>query len=99
MFYTEENGYTKTSLSDLQGAWENFRETLLSVHPFENSERILFHTNEAMSWEVVRDLIKMKNLHLLISNIIVKTECHDDLAMCLDAIGTCLDEAVEEYGN
>lgn len=97
MFYTEEAGYTKTSLSDLQGAWENFRETLLSMHPFENSDMIIFHTNEAMSWEVVRDLKKMKNLHLRIGNIILKTGCHDDLAICMDDIKTCLDEAFEEY--
>lgn len=99
MFYTEEPKYIKTSLSDLQGAWENFKETLLSIHPFEDSDRIIFHTYEAMSWEVVRDLQKMKKIHLLISNIVQKTEGHDALVSYLEEIRICLEEALAEYGN
>lgn len=99
MFYTEKNSYKKTSLSDLQGAWENFRELLLGMHPFEDSNRVLFHVNEAMSWEIVRDLNEMKNIHLLVKNILKKTGHYESLSVEMDDIALCLEEAILEYGN
>ena len=98
-FYTEQSGYVKTSLSDLQGAWENFKSVLLEQHPFEGSERVIFHTQEAMSWEIVRDLHKMKDLYLLIKNIISKSSCSEKFQEELDDILICLGEAIGEYGK
>jgi hypothetical protein len=37
-FYTEQTSYEKTSLSDLQGALENFKHILLYLHPFPGSD-------------------------------------------------------------
>lgn len=98
-FYTEQSSYEKTSLSDLQGAWENFKHTLLCLHPFLSSDRIIFHLNEATSWEMVRDLKKMKDVYLLIRNMCMKSEKAEELKEDLEEIRVCLDEAVEEYGN
>ena len=98
-FYTEQTSYKKTSLSDLQGAWENFKHTLLCLHPFSGSDRIIFHLNEAMSWEMVRDLKKMKNVYLLIRNMCLKSEKAEEMREDLEEIKECLDEAIEEYGN
>ena len=95
-FYTEQTSYEKTSLSDLQGAWENFKHTLLCLHPFPYSDRIIFHLNEAMSWEMVRDLKKMKDVYLLIRNMCMKSEKAEELTGDLEVIRDCLDEAIEE---
>ncbi len=98
-FYTEQQVYEKTSLSELQGAWENFKTTLLKQHPFDNSDKIIFHMNEAMSWEVVRNLHEMKNIYMLIRNIIIKTQQYETLVEELNEIKSCLDDALEEYGK
>lgn len=98
-FYTEQSGYEKTSLSELQGAWDNFKCNLLTLHPFDESNRLLFHTYEAISWEIVRDLLKMKDLYLLIRNIASKSEMAESFKEDLDAIKDCLDDAIEEYGK
>uniref|UniRef100_I2PWW7 Uncharacterized protein n=1 Tax=Desulfovibrio sp. U5L TaxID=596152 RepID=I2PWW7_9BACT len=98
-FYTEQTPYEKTSLHGLQGAWENFKHTFLCLHPFSGSDRIIFHLNEAMSWEMVRDLKKMKDVYLLIRNMCLKSEKAEELNEDLEEITKCLDEAVEEYGD
>ena len=55
-FKIEPTGYEKTILSDLQGAWNVFRQTVVDNVGFEGWEKVLFHTDEAMSWETVRNL-------------------------------------------
>ena len=59
-FHTEPPHYMKTVLSDLQGAWENLRDAVVHAHPFPESDRLLFHIDEGMSWESVRNLENMK---------------------------------------
>ena len=68
-FYEEPTHCEKTIISDLQGAWENLRGTVAEHHPFPESERLLFHVNEGMSWESVRDLTQMRKTLLLIQNL------------------------------
>jgi hypothetical protein len=58
-FITEPPGYQKTILSDLQGAWLTFRQSVIDSGGFENFDRVLFHTDEAMSWETVHNLNRM----------------------------------------
>ena len=99
VFYPESTHYEKTSLSDLQGAWESFRGTILSLHPFPGSDRIIFHTNEAMSWENVRNLMNMKNIYVLIRNIALKATQSETIEDDLNQIKDCLDEAIKECGN
>jgi hypothetical protein len=70
MPFTEEpTGYVKTILSDLQGAWILLRESVAEAAGFEGWDRALFHIDEAMSWEVVRNLRLMPPLLLIIRNI------------------------------
>ena len=55
-FYKEPTHYEKTALSDLQGAWTILRDTVVENFGFPGSDKIIFHIDEAMSWECVRDL-------------------------------------------
>jgi hypothetical protein len=68
-FIKEPSGYYKTTLSDLQGAWSNLRETVVNNFGFPNSDKLLFHIDEAMSWECVRNLKLMKETLLLVHNL------------------------------
>ncbi len=68
-FIKEPSGYYKTSLSDHQGAWSNLRDAVVNDFGFPNSDRLLFHIDEAMSWECVRNLKLMKETLLLVQNI------------------------------
>ena len=64
-FFKESKGYEKTILSDLQGAWSVLRNLVSDTAGFEGWELMLFHIDEAMSWESVRDLPYMKNMRVL----------------------------------
>jgi len=68
-FIKEPTGYYKTALSDLQGAWSNLREAVVNNFGFPNSDKLLFHIDEAMSWECVRNLKLMKETLLLVHNL------------------------------
>jgi hypothetical protein len=68
-FQTTPTGYEKTILSDLQGAWSVFREAVADTGGFKGTGDVLFHTDEAMSWEVVRNLKLMPPLILIIRNL------------------------------
>ena len=58
-FPTEPTGYEKTILSDLQGAWTMLRESVVETKGFDGWDLVLFHIDEAMSWETVRNLNRM----------------------------------------
>jgi hypothetical protein len=66
--------YEKTALSDLKGAWGNLRNEVVEAGPFPDWESILFHIDEAMSWESVRNLEQMRNTLLVIHNIAAQSE-------------------------
>ena len=68
-FVKEPTGYIKTALSDLQGAWINLRDAVVENFGFPNSDKLLLHIDEAMSWECVRNLKRMKETLLLVQNI------------------------------
>jgi hypothetical protein len=63
-FKTEPTGYEKTILSDLQRSWGVLRESVVNSAGFEGWDRALFHIDEAMSWETVRNLRLMPSLRL-----------------------------------
>ncbi len=73
-FHTEPNGYVKTALSDLQGAWGHLRHNVVALGPFPRFDRLLFHIDEGMSWESVRDPSAMKRALLLVRNIAAQAE-------------------------
>jgi hypothetical protein len=70
---TEPTAYHKTALSDLRGVWRNPRETVVEHPPFaEQATLLLFHTDEGMSWEKVRDLRNMEKILLPIRNMVAQ---------------------------
>ena len=83
-FYQEPSGYQKTILSDLQGAWENLRNAVIEEHPFKDSEKLIFHINEGMSWESVRNLQQMKSTLLIIRNIVNQTNASEEIAFWIE---------------
>ena len=91
-FHTEPTGYAKTALSDLQGAWQNLRGAVVEALPFPEAERLIFHIDEAMSWESVRDLDNMRATLLLIRNIAFQSQVPDDLLEWIETVREDLDE-------
>ena len=78
-FYTEPIHYERTALSDLQGAWTILRDTVVENFGFRGSDKILFHIDEAMSWECVRDLNRMYPLINLIHNLANQHEAPESI--------------------
>jgi len=99
VFYKEPSHYEKTILSDLQGAWEIFRESIINEHDSKDCSRLLFHIYEAMSWESVRDLEHMKDTFILIQSIAQQLEISDDSAELMEDVRCVLYEALNEVKN
>ena len=91
-FYKEQSGYIKTALSDLQGAWQILRNSVMEAHPFPESPRLLFHIDEGMSWENVRQLVNMRNILLLIRNISAKAKVPDEISQNIEIVAEDLEE-------
>ena len=96
-FQTTPTGYEKTILSDLQGAWSIFRETVANSGGFKGAAMVLFHTDEAMSWEVVRDLKLMPPLILIIRNLCNQGKAPQDTLQHLNMINEILEKTLEIY--
>jgi hypothetical protein len=79
-------------LSDLQGAWENLRATVVEQRPFPEWERLLFHIDEGMSWESVRHLDSMKAALLLIHNIATQADVPPDIVEWINTVWSNLEE-------
>jgi len=94
-FVTEPNYYVKTVLSDLQGAWEVFRASVVNASGFENWDNVLFHTDEAMSWETVRDLDRMSSLVLIIRNLCTQGGAPKEIMENLEDINEILERTLE----
>ncbi len=94
-FYEEPSQYRKTALSDLQGSWENLRKIVVNARPFPEWERVLFHIDEGMSWENVRNLKNMQKALLLIQNITVQFDVSDGVSEWVEVVTNNLDEVFE----
>ena len=92
VFITEPTAYYKTALSDLQGAWGNLRETVVNNFGFPGSDKLLFHIDEAMSWECVRNLKLMKETFLLVQNISVQSGAPEEIMECVDMVRADMEE-------
>jgi hypothetical protein len=92
-FFTESPGYEKTILSDLQGAWECLRETVVQHAGFEGWDRVLFHIDEAMSWETVRHLERMEPLVVLIRNLAVQGNASEEVIEDIAEVADVFKEA------
>ena len=91
-FPTEPTSYEKTALSDLQGAWISLREAVVDNFGFPDSDKLLFHIDEAMSWESVRNLDRMKSTLLLVQNVISQSDVPEDIKDCLADVREDLEE-------
>lgn len=105
-FYQEPTGYGKTALSDLQGAWQNLRESVVDAWPFPECDRLLVHIDEGMGLESVRNLESMKKTLLLIHNIAAKPDVPEEIRewvkvvrQDLDEVFIALEEGEIEYGT
>ena len=96
-FKTEPTGYEKTILSDLQGAWGVLRESIVNSAGFEGWDRALFHIDEAMSWETVRNLRLMPPLLLVIRNLCLQGKAPDEVIQNIEDVTEVLTEALEEF--
>jgi hypothetical protein len=94
-FNTEMTGYSKTALSDLQGSWQNLRNAVVEAWPFSECERLLFHIDEGMSWESVRNLKQMKATLLLIHNIATQAGASEEVIEWIGMARGDLDEVFE----
>jgi len=93
-FYKEPEIYGKTALSDLQGAWQNLRNEVVDAIPFPEWERLLFHIDEAMSWESVRNLEHMRKTLLVIQNIAAQAKAPEDVIEWIEIVREDLDEVI-----
>ena len=91
-FPTEPTNYEKTALSDLQGAWIGLRDAVVENFGFQDSDKLLFHIDEAMSWESVRNLNRMKSTLLLVQNIISQSDTPEEIVECLVGVKESLGE-------
>jgi len=96
-FPTEPTGYEKTILSDLRGAWGVLRESIVNSAGFEGWDRALFHIDEAMSWETVRNLRLMPPLLLVIRNLCLQGKAPDEVIQNIEDVTEVLTEALEEF--
>ena len=95
VFITEPTGYEKTAISDLQGSWGNLRDAVVENFGFTDSDKLIFHIDEAMSWESVRNLKLMKETFILVQNISVQANAPKEVIEWVDEVRESLDEAFE----
>lgn len=98
-FIKESTGYEKTILSDLQGAWGLLRSSVVDAAGFEGWDRAIFHIDEGMSWETVRNLRRMPPLLLIIRNICVQEKVSEDVLESIRGVEELLKEVLSEFIN
>jgi hypothetical protein len=91
-FPTEPTSYAKIALSDLQGAWISLRDAVVDEFGFQDSDKLLFHIDEAMSWESVRNLKRMKSTLLLVQNIISQADTPEEIIVCVGNVRESLED-------
>ena len=98
-FDTEPTDYEKTVLSDLQGAWQCLRSDVVDNPCFDGWERALFHIDEAMSWESVRNFRHMQKSLVLMRNILQRNEVPEEIAKSLEDVSELMDETLDALSN
>lgn len=98
-FITEPSGYEKTAISDLQGSWGNLRGAVVDNFGFPESDKLLFHIDEAMSWESVRNLKLMKSTFILVQNTAIQAKVPKEAVEWIDDVRESLDAVFEEIAE
>jgi hypothetical protein len=65
---------------------------LVEAAGFAGWERLLWHVDEAMSWETVRDLRRMRPLIVLIRNLAIQSQVPQAIWDEIETIAELLDE-------
>ncbi len=94
-FIRETVHYQKTVLSDLQGSWSILRDVVVENIGMEYAAKLLFHIDEAMSWESVRNLDRMKETFILIRNIAIQSQAPVAILDAIDQVQYDLDETFQ----
>ncbi len=94
-FIKEQTGYEKTAISDLQGSWGNLRSAVVENFGFSGSDKLLFHIDEAMSWESVRNLELMRETFIIIQNIAAQGKAPKEVIEWVDEVRESLYAAFE----
>ncbi len=95
-FAEEPTGYEKTILSDLQGAWILLRQSVVDTKGFDGWDRAIFHIDEAMSWESVRNLKRMPPLLLIIRNLCTQNKAPQEVIENIQEVDDILREVLSE---
>lgn len=98
-FVQEPTGYEKTILSDLQNAWSLLRASVVDAAGFEGWARAIFHIDEAMSWESVRNLRRMPPLLLIIRNICAQGNAPKEVLENVREVDEILNGALSKFIN
>jgi len=96
-FTQEPKGYEKTILSDLRGAWSLLRDSVIDAAGFEGWDRAVFHIDEAMSWESVRNLKRMPPLLLIIRNICMQGKAPQEVLDHIRELDDILKEVLSQF--
>ena len=96
-FPTEQAGYVKTILSELQGAWGVLRHSVVQAAGFDGWDRALFHIDEAMSWKSVRSLDRMPPLLLIIRNLCVQGRAPEEIMTNIEEVNSILKSALKKF--
>ena len=94
-FEVEPTGYEKTVLSELQGAWQVLRSEVVEQAGFPGWERALFHIDEAMSWESVRNLQAMHRCLVLVRNLLGQGKVPETVSEYLEQVSDLLNETLQ----
>ncbi len=95
-FIKETTHYQKTGLSDLQGAWINLRSAVVDHFGFPDSDRLLFHIDEAMSWECVRNLPLMKERFIVVQNIALQGSAPEEVLDWISVVREDMEDVFDE---
>ncbi|MFH1982989.1 MAG: hypothetical protein ABIL58_14200 [Pseudomonadota bacterium] len=98
-FIEEPTGYEKTILSDLQGAWIVLRESVVEAAGFKGWDRALFHIDEAMSWETVRNLRSMPPLVLIIRNLCAQGKAPQEVLENIQEVDAILNDVLSKFNK
>jgi len=71
------------------------RNAVVENFGFPNSDKLLFHIDEAMSWESVRNLKQMKSTLLLVQNIVTQTDAPDEVIEWVNHVRGSLEATFE----
>ena len=94
-FEVEPTGYEKTVLSELQGAWQVLRNEVVEQAEFPDWDRALFHIDEAMSWESVRNLQNMHKSLVLVRNLLGQDGVPEIVNDYLDVVNDLMSETFQ----